>query len=106
MPDADQRLLAAEAAALAQRARAKESLAALKAKLNPRRVAKQALVDATVASESAAIASARTARRYPGPIAGLVAVAGLYLARHRIAQLFGRSPDRIEIDRTDRQETD
>lgn len=87
-----ERLLAAQAEATAQRVRVTMSMRLLKAKLDPRRIAKQAVVDVTIAGESAAIASVATARRYPGTLTGLVAAAGLFLARHRIAQLFRRAP--------------
>ncbi|TPG12314.1 phosphatase [Sphingomonas oligophenolica] len=86
------RLLAAQAEAAEQRDRVTTSMRLLKAKLSPRRIAKQAMVDATIAGESAAIAGVETARRYPGTLTGLVAAAGLFLARHRIALLFRRTP--------------
>lgn len=98
MTDAAQRLFAAEAAAVAQRERTQATLAEVKQRLQPRRLARVALVEATVAGESAAIAGARTARRYPGALVGIVALAGLFLARHRIAELFGRTPDRIDVN--------
>ncbi|MDQ2891597.1 MAG: phosphatase [Pseudomonadota bacterium] len=91
MTDPGERLLAAQADADAQRERAATSLQLVKDKLNPRRIAKRAVLDATAAGESAAIASVETVRRYPGTLTGLVAATGLFLARHRIAQLIRRA---------------
>ena len=94
MMDPAERLLAAKADVAVKREQTAATLDLLKKRLNPRRLAKQALVEATMAGESAAIASAETARRYPGTLSGVVALAGLFLARHRIVALFSRSePD-------------
>lgn len=101
---------AAELDATIKRERLSATARELQAKLNPTRIAKQAVVDATVAGEAAAIASVDTVRRNPGAAAGMVAVAGLFLARHRIAQLFGRgartaahddTPQPVATDRPD-----
>jgi hypothetical protein len=92
--DPADRVRSARANVAIKREQTAATLDLLKKRLNPRRLARQALVDATVAGESAAIAGAETARRYPGTLSGLVALAGLFLARHRIAALFSRGkPD-------------
>ncbi|MDE0877710.1 MAG: phosphatase [Sphingomonas bacterium] len=106
MTKASPKLAAAQLAVVEHRERTRQTLALLKNKVNPKRVARQALVEATVAGESVAIAGAKTVQRYPVTLAGLVAVAGLFLARHRIGELFHRSPDRIDPDRIDIEETD
>ena len=93
MTETSPQLIAAQMAVTKRRARMRETVAALKYQVSPKRVARKMLVDATVAGEAAAVAGAEKVRRYPGALAGLVAVAGLFLARHRIADLFGPSPD-------------
>lgn len=91
MTVADESIRAAEAEVAVHRQRVAASVRDLKNKVNPKRIAKQAVADATVAGESAAIAGADTIRRYPGTLAGVVAAAGLFLARHRIAYLIRRA---------------
>ena len=99
MTDARDRLMAAQSNAAAQRERAAASLAELQARLNPRRMARKAVRDATDAGEAAATVGLDTARRHPGALAGIVAVAGLFLARHRIAHLFRHRRDATAIDK-------
>ena len=91
MTDMSPAVLSARAEVAFRRERVAATLNAMKLRADPRRIAKQALVDATIKGETAAIAGAQTARQYPGAFAGLVAVAGLFLARHRIAHLLGRN---------------
>lgn len=88
MTDPVQRLATAETQAAAARERLSATLTALQERLNPKRLAREA-ADDMVDARSVAAASAS---RHPGALAGLVAVAGLFLARHRIAALFGRQP--------------
>ena len=104
MTDPGPRLIAAQADAAQKRAQLAESVGQLKAKVNPRRIARQAVADATSAGETAAIVGVETARRYPGTLAGLVAAAGLFLARHRIAHLFRRARGRTTDKETGRDD--
>lgn len=98
--DPAQRLLAAEAEAAAARARLTHTVALLQERLSPGRLMQEARREAaeagSVAANVGALAAERgvaTARRNPGTLAGLTAVAGLFLARHRIAELFRRGSD-------------
>ena len=98
MTDPAQRLLDAQAAATAARARVNVSMAQLQAKLNPKRIAQRAVRDAADVGSVAAEVSVDTARRYPATLVGLVAAAGLFLARHRIAYLLRRAPGATDHD--------
>ena len=91
-PDPARQIADAERTAAAARERVSGTLAALQVKLNPRRMARQAVRDATDRGSSAAMSSLETARRNPGATAGIVAMAGLFLARRRITSLFRRKP--------------
>jgi len=84
------RLAAAEAEAAIARERVALTLAKLQARLNPRVLARRAARDIADKGGAAAQASLDTAQRNPGALAGATALAGLFLARHRIASLFGR----------------
>lgn len=86
------RLADAEADAARARERLSATVAKLQVKLNPRTLAIQAARDVADAGNAAAQASLNTAVRNPGAVAGATAVAGLFLARHRIAELFRRKP--------------
>jgi len=86
MIDPVERLAAAEVNAAAARERLSGTLATLQQRLNPKRLAREAANDVANAGSLAA----DSAGRYPGALAGVVALAGLFLARHRIAYLFGR----------------
>lgn len=85
-------LIAAEAEAAATRARFDATLEAVQQRLEPRRVAREAVRDVTDAGGVVAHRGVEVARRNPGALAGAVAVAGLFLGRHRIAALFRRKP--------------
>ena len=87
MSDPVQTLAGAQADAAAARARAAASLGRVQAKLDPKRIARRAVRDVTDAGASAAEVGVDTARRYPAALVSLVAAAGLFLARHRIAHL-------------------
>lgn len=91
-PEPALRLAEAEAEAAAARARLSTTLGKLQVRLNPRTLALQAARELTDKSGAAAQASLNTAVRNPGAVAGATAVAGLFLARHRIASLFRRKP--------------
>ena len=84
--DPVQRLAAAEANATAARERLSTTLSVLQDRLNPKRLARDAVSDM---ADAGSIAADRAARN-PGALAGVIAVAGLFLARHRIGYLFGR----------------
>jgi hypothetical protein len=84
------RLAEAEAQAIVARERFARSAAALQERLEPRRLARDAAREMRQAGEDAARRTADGARRNPRALAGVVAVAGLFLARHRIASLFRR----------------
>jgi hypothetical protein len=86
------RLAEAEAEALAARERLNATLGKLQVRLNPRALALQAARELTDKGGAAAQASLNTAVRNPGAVAGATAVAGLFLARHRIVALFRRKP--------------
>jgi hypothetical protein len=86
MIDPVTRLAAAEANATAARERLSATVTELQQRLNPRRLAREAVSDMADAGSLAA----DSAGRNPGALAGAVAIAGLFLARHRVAHLFGR----------------
>ena len=92
MSDPVSRLAAAEAQAALARERLHFSLGALQARLEPKRLAREARRGLSDAGLAATQRTADAARRNPGALAGLVAVAGLFLGRHRIAGLFRRRP--------------
>jgi len=92
MTDPATRLQDAEAEAATARERLSGTLRKLQVRLNPRDLAKQAARDVADKGQAAAQASLDTAVRNPGTVAGVTAVAGLFLARHRIASLFRRKP--------------
>lgn len=81
---------AAERRATQARERLTDDLHRLQAKLNPRTLAKDAVRSASDAGQSAATSGIDYARANPAPVAGAVAVTGLFLFRHRIARLFRR----------------
>ncbi|TXC71119.1 DUF3618 domain-containing protein [Sphingomonas ginsenosidivorax] len=83
----------------AARARVTQTLGELQDRLNPRTLARNAARDLTEAGSVIADKGAHTLKRNPGAVAGATAVAGLFLARHRIAGLFRRrSRDQIDPD--------
>lgn len=86
------RLSEAEAEAAAARERLSGTLRKLQTRLNPRDLAVQAARDVADKGQAAAQAGLDTAVRNPGAVAGVTAVAGLFLARRRIAGLFRRKP--------------
>lgn len=83
-------LIEAEAEAAAARERLADTFGKLQVRLNPKVLASQAAREVADKSAAAAQASLNTAVRNPGAVAGATAVAGLFLARHRIASLFRR----------------
>ena len=85
MTDPVQRLAAAEANAAIARERLTNTLAVLQERVNPKRLARDAAGDVADAGSVAV----QSASRHPGALAGLVAAAGLFLARHRIVRLVG-----------------
>ena len=87
MSDPVIRLAEAEAAAVMARERLHITMTALQARLEPKRLARDTVADLREAGDVAASRAADAAGRNPGPLAGLVAVAGLFLARHRIVAL-------------------
>lgn len=90
MTDPVKRLADAEFEAAEARERLARTLAALQARLRPRRLARTAARDLAEAGNAAAKAGVETARRNPGALAGATALAGLFLARHRLVQLYRR----------------
>jgi hypothetical protein len=89
-PEPAARLAAAEAEVIVARARLNATLGRLQVKLDPRTLTRQAAREVVDKGGAAAAAGIDTARRNPGAVAGATAVAGLFLARHRIARLLGR----------------
>ena len=85
----------AEARARAARADLIATLGIIQERLTARSLMRQA----ADAGQEAARKGADAARRNPGALAGAVAVAGLFLARHRVAALFRRNKSR-ETSRT------
>lgn len=94
---------AAERRANAARERLTGDLHKLQDRLNPKTLARDAMHRATDAGRSAARTAADKgqtaaregldfARDNPAPVAGAVAVTGLFVLRHRIARLFRRKP--------------
>lgn len=98
-PDPATRLALAEAEAAIARERVSRTLGKLQARLNPRVLARQAAREVTDKGGAAAQAGIDTARRNPGVLAGGTALAGLFLARHRIAALFRRGRSDTDGDR-------
>lgn len=90
MSDTVHRLAEAELRAASARARLSTTLAAVQERIEPKRLARDTFREVTEAGTSAF----DSAKRNPGSLAGVVATAGLYLARHRIAALFGGKPDK------------
>ncbi len=81
------------------RARVTQTLGQLQDRLNPRTLARNAARDLTEAGTVIADKGAHTLKRNPGAVAGATAVAGLFLARHRIFNLFRRkSRDHVDPD--------
>ncbi len=81
------RLAQAEADAAIARERLSTTLALVQTRLSPKRLARKAMREVADKSSVAAAAGVDGARRNPGAIAGVTALAGLFLARHRIAHL-------------------
>lgn len=96
MNDPVQRLTAAEHHATVARQRLSSTLSELQQRLAPKRLAREAARDLAEASRT----GADTVRNNPGAIAGVSALAGLFLARHRIAALIGRLRTRNDPRRT------
>jgi hypothetical protein len=84
------KVAAAEIESALARQRVMMTLGQLQDRLNPKKLALNAGRDAADAGTAALNASVETVIRYPGPTAGMAAVAGLFLARHRIVGLFRR----------------
>lgn len=91
-PDPLARLVDAELEAAVARQRLSATLARLQVKLNPKTLARQAMVEVTDKGGAAAQAGIETARRNPAAVAGVVALAGAVLARRRLFGLFRRRP--------------
>lgn len=83
-------LLAAEAEAAVARQRLATTIEAIQIRLEPRRLARETVREVTDAGTVAAQRGIDAAQRNPRAFAGVVALAGLFLARHRIAGLFRR----------------
>lgn len=90
MTDPYQRLADAEARATAARERLTTSVGDLQERLKPATLARTAARDLADASAEVATKGAETVRRNPAIVAGIVAAAGLFLARHRVAGLVHR----------------
>lgn len=75
---------------VAARERMARTLGDLQARISPKKLARNAARDLSEVGTAAATASVDTVRRNPGVVAGATAVAGLFLARHRITALFRR----------------
>ena len=94
MSDPVTRLARAEIDAAMAHERLNFSLAVLQQRLEPKRLARETARDLTDAGSAAAARAVDTAKRNPGAVAGVVAAAGLFLGRHRIATLLSRKATR------------
>lgn len=94
MSDLTARLLRAETDASMARERLNFSLTALQHRLEPKRLFRETARELTDASAATARRTVATAKRYPGALAGIVAAAGLFVARHRVAALVSRKATR------------
>lgn len=81
---------AAERRATQARERLTDDLHKLQTKLNPKTLARDAARTAKDAGQSYARAGVDVAKQNPAPVAGAVAVTGLFLLRGRIGRLFRR----------------
>jgi hypothetical protein len=90
MSDAATDIRAAERRSAAARARLTGTLHQLQNKLSPKVLARDAATAAATAGQNAAQAGLESARANPAPVAGAVALGGLFLFRKRIARLFRR----------------
>ena len=95
-PDPAAQIAAAEHDATVARERLSRTVGQLQDRLSPKQIARRAVRDAGDRSTAAV----DTARRNPGTAAGLVACAGLFLARHRIASLFRRRRPKQPVKHT------
>lgn len=93
MTDTPSSLAVAEANATLARERLSSTFGLLQAKLNPKVIARDAAQGLAEAGTSAAKSGVETAKRNPGAVAGITALAGLFLARHKLGALFGRKRD-------------
>jgi len=89
-PDPVARLVDAELEAAVARQRLAATLAKLQIRLNPKTLARQAMIDVTDKGGAAVQAGIETTRRNPAAVAGVAALAGALLARRRILRLFSR----------------
>lgn len=87
MIDPAARLVQAELDATVARERLSSTLGLLQARLNPKRLAREAVREVKEKGSVAAAVGADNARRNPGAVAGFTALAGLFLARHKLADL-------------------
>ena len=85
-PDPAAEIQAAERRAAAAKERLTDDLHRLQAKLAPKALAR----DAAQAAADKGQEAVRVAKANPAPVAGAVALTGLFLFRHRIARLFRR----------------
>ena len=90
MTDPVERLALAEADAAIARRRLAETVAQLQHRLEPRRLARDARLGLIDVRHTAVERAGVAVRRRPGALAGVVALAGLWLGRHRVAALFRR----------------
>ncbi|WP_425230103.1 phosphatase [Sphingomonas sp.] len=89
-PDPAADIRAAERRAAAAKERLTNDLHRLQVKLNPKALALDAARTAADRGQSAAESGLDYARANPAPVAGVVAVTGLFLFRKRIIGLFRR----------------
>lgn len=101
MTDPVQRLAEAEIEATAARERLSSTLARLQVRLSPKRLARKAMRDVADKGSAAAVAGVEGAKRNPGALAGVTALAGLFLARHRIADLVRDARGKTKKTRAD-----
>lgn len=92
MSEEASRIAAAEADAARARAQLSATLAVLQRRLEPSRLAQEAKRNLADVGTVAAERTREAVRRRPGALAGAVALAGLFLARHRVAALLRRKP--------------
>lgn len=86
----------AEARVAAARERLTDTLGTIQARLEPRAIVREAVENGAEALQSGVAA----AKRHPGKLAGIGALAAAFLARHRIAAFIAKVRRRAETDET------
>jgi ElaB/YqjD/DUF883 family membrane-anchored ribosome-binding protein len=100
MSEETARIVAAEADAAKARAQLSTTLALIQRRVEPRRLADEAKRSLADAGSAAAERTKDAVRRRPAVLAGVVAVAGLFFIRHRLAAMVRRKPKATVYEHT------